>query len=120
MRQSRCRGLLQAAAQKWSFCSFCSLPAGPGILAPSGFKCVQLKSAKTGGRLLPFPSPTLHWTQNAMTSRLHFKVDGVILDQQDKKATQRLINEHFNTPLLRHAVFYGQNEVTSILEVGWV
>ena len=89
-----------------------------GNLLPALVKCLQLKSANTG-RLLPFPSPTLHWTQNAMTSRLHFKVDGVILDQQDKKATQRLINEHFNTPLLRHAVFYGQNEVTSILEVGW-
>ena len=55
--------------------------------------------------------------QSAKTSRLHFEVDGVDLDQQDKRATQKLIDERFNTPLLRHAVFYGQNDITSILEV---
>lgn len=39
------------------------------------------------------------------------------MDLQDKSATQKLIDEHFNTQLLRHSVFYGQNDITAILEV---
>ncbi|GAX81140.1 hypothetical protein CEUSTIGMA_g8573.t1, partial [Chlamydomonas eustigma] len=41
------------------------------------------------------------------TARLHFELDGQVMDQQDIRATQGLIEDTFNVQLLRHAVFYG-------------
>ncbi|KAG1672698.1 hypothetical protein FOA52_005175 [Chlamydomonas sp. UWO 241] len=50
------------------------------------------------------------------TKRLSYSLDGVAQDCQEVRTTQALIDEHFNTQLLRHAVFYGQNDMTAILE----
>lgn len=52
------------------------------------------------------------------TARLVFELDGRSMEQQEIRATQALLEETFNTPLLRHAVCYGQNDVTALLEAG--
>jgi DNA repair exonuclease SbcCD ATPase subunit len=49
------------------------------------------------------------------TNRLSFQLDGEQLDTQEIKATQALIDEQFNTSLLRLAVFYGANDITTLL-----
>lgn len=49
--------------------------------------------------------------------RLTFELEGQDLTQQDTDMTQRLINSELATELMCDAVFFGQNDVTRLLEV---
>jgi DNA repair exonuclease SbcCD ATPase subunit len=72
---------------------------------------------------------TLHGTVNAAPftitrtagrrgrgSSLTFLLDGTDLTTQEMKLTQAAIDERLGAPLLGRTVFYGQSEITALLE----
>ena len=63
------------------------------------------------------PFVVLREVRRGKTTRLELSLDGADVTQQDKAATQELIDRTFNTELLRCAVFFGQNDITQLLEV---
>ena len=49
---------------------------------------------------------------------LRFELDGQDLTKADKRLTDAEIARHFPLDLFERAVFYGQTEVSALLEVG--
>lgn len=91
------------------------LPAALAWGACHAMLCAML--CATHAPCLPFPACVHACAQRGRTSALTFVLGGKDLTAQAIPDTQRAIGAALSTSLLRHAVFYGQNDITSLLEV---
>ncbi|PSC67536.1 ABC transporter (ISS) [Micractinium conductrix] len=55
-------------------------------------------------------------TANKKTSNVAFELDGREMTTQENKLTQELIDSHLGAELLGRVVFYGQSDITALLE----
>ncbi|KAG2498517.1 hypothetical protein HYH03_003768 [Edaphochlamys debaryana] len=77
--------------------------------------CPQCRVA-VGGRLNGRPFVVTREVKRGKTSGLSLCLDGQDLTQQDISSTAELIRSSFATDLLRCSAFFGQNDITGLLE----